>query len=128
LAVYALAVAQRLVALVLVHDGLALVAPREVVVAASHQQVRVGEQQLGLLEGAGVAEVEEVEDAVGVDADGAAVDPRGASGGRLLLLAVAAVVAVEHALLGIGDARHRSLLSLAGCVCSVLPPRAPDGD
>lgn len=69
-------------------------------------------QQLGLLEGAGVAEVEEVEDAVGVDADGAAVGaPRG--GGRVLLfvLAVAAAVGVEHALLGIGDARHRSLVA-----------------
>jgi hypothetical protein len=42
-----LAVAQRLVALVLVHDGLALVAPREVVVAAPHQQVRVGEPAIG---------------------------------------------------------------------------------
>jgi hypothetical protein len=43
LAVYALAVAQGLVSLVLVHDGLALVPPRELVVAAPHQQVRVGE-------------------------------------------------------------------------------------
>jgi hypothetical protein len=55
-----------------------------------------------------VAEVEEVEDAVGIDADGPAVDPRGArcggGGGGRLLLAVAAV-ALERALLGIGDAR-----------------------
>jgi hypothetical protein len=40
---YALAVSQGLVSLVLVHDGLALVAARELVVAASHQQVRVWE-------------------------------------------------------------------------------------
>lgn len=40
---HALAVAQGLVSLLLVHDGLALVAAREVVVAASHQEVRVGE-------------------------------------------------------------------------------------
>lgn len=63
-----------------------------------------------------MAEVEEVEDAVGVDADGAAVVVAAAPGVLLLLV-------VEHALLGVGDARHPHFLSLSlwgsqGCVCA----------
>lgn len=65
-------------------------------------------QHLGLLEGAGVAEVEEIEDAVGVDAHGAVVLGLPLCGG-------AGVGAAERGgglgalpLLGIGDARHLS--------------------
>lgn len=65
-------------------------------------------QHLGLLEGACVAEVEEIEDAVGVDAHGAVVLGLPLCGG-------AGVGAAERGgglgalpLLGIGDARHLS--------------------
>uniref|UniRef100_A0A0A9F4L5 Uncharacterized protein n=1 Tax=Arundo donax TaxID=35708 RepID=A0A0A9F4L5_ARUDO len=121
-----LAVAQGLVSLVLSHDGLAFVSVGEVVVAASDEQIGVGEQLLGLLEGAGVAEVEEIEDTVGVDAHGAVLDIPGGRGGRLGSGGGAPLNLIRGgrgrggglalAFLGTRDARHVSLCSLSSLV------------
>ncbi len=64
-------VSDGLVALVLVHHGLALPLPGQLVVAAPDQEVHValGEDELALHQLPGVARVEQVVDAVGVHAD-----------------------------------------------------------
>lgn len=63
------AVSHGLVPLVLVHDSAALLAVGELVVAHAHDQVCVGEKVFRLHELTSVARVEQVVDAVRVDAD-----------------------------------------------------------
>lgn len=65
--VHPLAVAKNIRPLLLVHDNLAFLLDGLFVAANTHNQIRMREELLGLLQHPGVTDVIHIEDAVGID-------------------------------------------------------------